>query len=84
MNLTILKIVFLVLQSNTLRSYFDDVASLLLAIGGVIGLIGGLRIYANWNYRDGFPVVSELGNWIYGALLLGIIGGIIKIWFQIT
>ncbi len=79
----ILHSLLLVLQSSTLRSYFDEVASLLLVIGGVIGLIGGLRIYANWNHRDEFPVVSELGNWIYGALLLCIVGGVIKVWFKV-
>lgn len=77
-------LVLVVVQSSTLKSYFDDLASLLLTIGGVIGLIGGLRIYTNWNNQEGFPIVSELGNWIYGALLLCIIGGVIKIWFGIT
>ncbi|MCY3998993.1 MAG: DUF4134 family protein [Flavobacteriaceae bacterium] len=77
-------LLLLVVQSTTLKSYFDEVASLLLIIGGVIGFVGGLRIYANWNNRDGFPVVSELGNWIYGALILCIIGGVIKVWFKVA
>ena len=79
----IIYVLMFLIQSSSLKGYFDDLSNLFFAVGGVIGLIGGLRVYINWNTKQGYPVISQVGNWLYGALLLCIIGATIKIWFGV-
>nr|WP_235802705.1 DUF4134 family protein [Vaginella massiliensis] len=38
--------------STTIADYWDPIKKLLNAVGGVVGLIGGLRIYNKWTNGD--------------------------------
>ena len=38
--------------TTELKSYVDVVGSLVLAIGGVVGFVGGVRVYIKWNNGD--------------------------------
>jgi len=38
--------------TSEVSSYIDPVANLIIAIGAVVGLIGGVRVYIKWQSGD--------------------------------
>lgn len=38
--------------ANTVRDYWDPIKLILKAVGGLVGFIGGLRVYNKWTNGD--------------------------------
>lgn len=60
----------------------DPVGNLILAIGAVVGLVGGVRVYIKWNSGDQ-DVNKELMGWLGSCLFLVTIGIVIKAFFGV-
>ncbi len=38
--------------TDMVKSYFDSGANLMYAVGALLGLIGGVKVYQKWNHGD--------------------------------
>lgn len=68
--------------NTSLRQYVDPVATLCLAIGAVVGIIGGVRVYVKWNSGDQ-DINKELMGWGGSCLFLVLVAVIIKAFFGV-
>gem|GEM_PF-2514523 len=50
--------------TTTLKTYVGPVTNLTLVIGGIVGLVGGLRVYSKWNSGD-FKKFSFPGHKVF-------------------
>ena len=63
--------------TSSLKSYIDPVTTLTLAIGAVVGIIGGIRVYIKWNSGDQ-DINKELMGWGGSCLFLVLVSVVIK------
>lgn len=66
--------------SAELNSYIEPVSNLILAIGAIVGLIGGVRVYIKWNSGDP-DVQTAIMGWFGSALFLVLVGVVIRAFF---
>lgn len=62
------------------NSYVDPVANLIIAIGAVVGLIGGVRVYIKWQSGDQDTQKAIMG-WFGACLFLILVGVVIRSFF---
>jgi len=55
--------------TSQLVSYFDPITTLIMAIGAIVGIVGGVRIYSKWNNGDQ-DINKELMGWGGSAVFL--------------
>ncbi len=63
--------------TTQLVSYFDPITTLVMAIGAIVGIVGGIRIYSKWNNGDQ-DINKELLGWGGSAVFMIIAPLIIK------
>lgn len=69
-------------NANTeIRKYWDPIKLLIQGIGGVVGLIGGLRIYNKWTNGDQ-DIKKEVVGWGGACLFLIIVPQFVNSFFQ--
>ncbi|MCG6190847.1 DUF4134 domain-containing protein [Maribellus maritimus] len=69
-------------QATTeVSSYIDPVANLIIAIGAVVGLIGGVRVYIKWQSGDQDTQKAIMG-WFGACLFLILVGVVIRAFFS--
>ena len=61
-------------------SYIDPVSNLIIAVGAVVGLIGGVRVYIKWQSGDQDTQKSLMG-WFGACLFLVLVGVVVKAFF---
>ena len=66
--------------TSELRSYVTPITNLTMAIGTVVGIVGGIRIYNKWNAGDQ-DVQKELMGWLASAIFLIVAPLVIKGFF---
>jgi hypothetical protein len=66
--------------TSTLKTYVDPVTSITLVIGGIVGIVGGIRVYSKWNSGDQ-DINKELMGWGGSCLFLVLSSLIIKAFF---
>ena len=69
--------------TGTIAGVFDTVAELMMVVGGVIGVIGAIRIYIKWNNGDQ-DVTQSIVGWGGAALFLVLSASVIKAVFNIS
>ncbi|MBS2101179.1 DUF4134 domain-containing protein [Carboxylicivirga linearis] len=68
-------------QATTeVRSYVDPISNLIIALGAVIGLIGGIRVYIKWQSGDQDTQKALMG-WFGACLFLILVGVVIGAFF---
>ncbi|GJM64532.1 DUF4134 domain-containing protein [Persicobacter diffluens] len=68
--------------TTELLTYIEPLGNLILAIGGVVGFIGGIRVYNKWNNGDQ-DVNKAVTGWVGSCLFLVLVGTVIKAFFSI-
>ncbi|MFD2285967.1 DUF4134 domain-containing protein [Pedobacter petrophilus] len=68
--------------TSSLTSYVDPVSTLTLAIGAVVGIIGGVRVYIKWNSGDQ-DINKEIMGWGGSCLFLVLVSVVIKAFFGV-
>lgn len=68
--------------TSSLTDYVDPVATLTLAIGAVVGIVGGVRVYIKWNSGDQ-DINKELMGWMGSCLFLVLVSVVIKAFFGV-
>ena len=66
--------------TSEVNSYVDPVANLIIAIGAVVGLIGGVRVYIKWQSGDQDTQKAIMG-WFGACLFLILVGVVIRSFF---
>jgi uncharacterized membrane protein len=66
--------------TTTLKTYVGPVTTTTLVIGGIVGLVGGLRVYSKWNSGDQ-DINKELMGWVGSCLFLVLSSLIVKAFF---
>jgi Na+/H+ antiporter NhaA len=66
--------------TSTLKIYIDPVTDITLVIGGIVGIVGGIRVYSKWNSGDQ-DINKELMGWGGSCLFLVLSSLIIKAFF---
>ena len=68
--------------TSSLTTYVDPVSTLTLAIGAVVGIVGGVRVYIKWNSGDN-DINKELMGWMGSCLFLVLVSVVIKAFFGV-
>lgn len=64
----------------TLRTYVGPVTNISLVIGGIVGIVGGIRVYSKWNSGDN-DINKELMGWGGSCVFLVVSSVVIKAFF---
>ena len=68
--------------ASAVKGIFGNVSNLVLMIGGVVGLIGGIVVFIEWN-NGGDHVNKKLIAWGGSCVFLLLTGGVLKAFFGI-
>ena len=68
--------------TSTLTSYIDPVSTLTLAIGAVVGIIGGIMVYIKSNSGDR-DISKEVMSWGGSCIFLVLVSVVIKAFFGV-
>lgn len=68
--------------AGEVKGIFSNVSNLILMIGGVVGLVGGIRVYQKWNggERD---IQKEIVGWAGSCIFLLLVGTALKTFYGI-
>lgn len=67
--------------TSDVRSFFNPMSDLILAIGAIVGTAGGLRVYAKWNAGE-HHIEREVMGWMGACIFLELVGVIMKAMFM--
>ena len=66
--------------TTSLGTYATPVSNLCLAIGALVGIVGGLLIYIKWNRGD-HDIAKDIMGWLGSCIFLILVSVIIKAFF---
>ena len=69
--------------TSTLKTYVDPVTSIALVIGGIVGIVGAIRVYSKWNSGDQ-DINKELMGWGGSCVFLVVSALVIKAFFGLS
>jgi len=69
--------------TTTLKTYVDPVTNIALVIGGIVGIVGAIRVYSKWNSGDQ-DINKELMGWGGSCVFLVVSSLVIKAFFGIA
>ena len=61
--------------TSMVTSYFAPLTKLIYAVGAVVGLIGGIKVYQKFSSGD--PDTSKTAASWFGACIVRVIGGVV-------
>lgn len=68
-------------QATTMvSSYFDTGINLMYAVGGILGLIGAVRVYQKWSHGD-HDTSKVAAAWFGSCIFLVVVATLIKSFF---
>lgn len=68
-------------QATTMvKSYFDSGTNLMYAVGAILGLIGGVKVYQKWNHGD-HDTGKVAAAWFGSCIFLVVVATVIKSFF---
>lgn len=66
--------------SDAVTGYFDPATRLIYAIGAVVGLVGGVKVYGKWNSGDQDTQKTAM-SWFGSCIFLVIIATVLRAFF---
>lgn len=66
--------------TTMVKSYFDSGADLMYAVGALLGLIGGVKVYQKWNHGD-HDTGKVAAAWFGSCIFLVVVATVIKSFF---
>ena len=68
--------------STEVKSVFGNVSTLILVIGGIVGLVGAIRVFIKWQNGDQ-DINKHLVGWLGACVFLLLVGGILRAIFPV-
>src|SRR4051812_4939853 len=68
--------------TEMVTSYFDSGANLMYAIGALVGLIGGVKVYQKWNHGD-HDTGKVAAAWFGSCIFLVVVATVIRAFFAV-
>lgn len=68
--------------TSNLNPYFDAGVSLMYIIGGLVGLIGAVKVYQKWNHGD-HDTSKVAAAWFGSCIFLVIVATVLKSFFNL-
>jgi hypothetical protein len=69
-------------QANTMiRGYYTSATDLLYAVAGVLGLIGAIRVYREWNQGHQEQAYRAAAGWFGSMIFVVIVSTVIRSFF---
>jgi hypothetical protein len=69
--------------TSTLQTYVDPVTNISLVIGGIVGIVGAIRVYSKWNSGEQ-DINKELMGWGGSCVFLVVSALVIKAFFGLS
>ncbi len=66
--------------AGQVKGVFSNVSNLVLMIGGVVGLVGGIRVYVRWQSGER-DIQKEIVGWMGACVFLLLTGAALKTMF---
>ena len=68
--------------TNAVKGYFSPAVNLMYAVGALLGIIGGVKVYSKWNQGD--PDTTKVAaGWFGSCIFLVIVATILKGFFGV-
>ena len=68
-------------QANTMiRDYFNTAINLLYAIGGILGVIGAIKVYQKWSHGD-HDTGKVAAAWFSSCIFLVVVATVLRSFF---
>lgn len=68
---------------QNLRDYVDPVCSIVMVIGGLVGLVGSIRVFSKWQNGDQ-DVTKSLMAWLGSCVFLVVGALVVKAFFGVN
>lgn len=68
--------------TTTLKTYVGPVTNITLVIGGIVGVVGAIRVYSKWNSGDQ-DINKELMGWGGSCVFLVVSSLVVKAFFSL-
>ena len=62
--------------------YFATAQTLLYAIGGIVGLIGAVKVYSKWSHGDN-DTTKTAAAWFSACIFLVVVAAVLKSFFKL-
>jgi capsular polysaccharide biosynthesis protein len=69
--------------TSSLKTYVAPVTNITLVIGGIVGIVGAIRVYSKWNSGDQ-DINKELMGWGGSCVFLVVSAVVIKAFFGLS
>ena len=70
--------------SGEMHRWYFSLSDLVLVIGAIAGIIGGLRIYANWQSGKHHYIDAQVMGWFFSCLFLTLVGTFLRALYGIS
>lgn len=70
--------------SGEMHRWYFSLSDLVLVIGAIAGILGGLRIYTNWQSGKHHHIDAQVMGWFFSCLFLILVGAFLRALYGIS